>query len=184
VPEEHGHFFAAGIESFCWPEEPSYSASSGVKPLFTWPEEFGSHYKKPLASARRTQLILYFRHRIFLSIWGTQPFYLFRCQALFTIWRTRILLRRTPCQWQKNMATSLLQESNLFVGLRNLLLRLSRRRKLIGLTWITVQKLEERDYVCYIKTSSRTTFCTKIATLQSDFEEESFIIHQSFCGIT
>jgi len=27
-------------------------------------------------------------------------------------------------------------------------------------------------------------FAQEIATLQSDFEEESFIIHQLFCGIT
>jgi len=65
VLEDRGHFFAAGIESFCWPEEPSHSASSGVK-LFSRPEEFGSHYEEPLASARRTRLFLYFRHRVFL----------------------------------------------------------------------------------------------------------------------
>jgi len=125
VLEDRGHFFAADIKSSCWPDEPSHSAFSGVK-LFSL-EESGSHYKEPLANARRIRQFLYFRHRVFLSTWETQSLCVFRRQAFFTTWGTRILLRRTPHQCQKN-TTSLLQASSLLVGLRNLLLRLSRRR--------------------------------------------------------
>jgi len=78
VPEEHGHFFAAGIESSCWPEKP---------------------------------------------------------------------------------AASSFQTSN----------------QLSGLTWITVQKLEETMWVI-LKYHQEQLL--EIATLQSDVKEESFIIHQ------